>query len=323
MKLKKLSAIILAAAMLLLLLCSCGISENGDSGRITREAETLDETKDIDETEKAEENEKLSEDVTDETAAENAEILYEKAEELFEETRENKISYSHFIFIGVLGKNVPKKPELPDKADGEYVENALNYLTEGEIGGVYAIVIEKTGEITGAIWSPSFNSTVVAIYPYQIADGNDMTISDQFLGMYEMEDGFYSDVETQAANANAKLVFQNAATYLTKVQIAGASLDSLLYSGKIGEKTDVFPEVSVGAALTGDDLNNALCYYMGGEDGGVYVILLDEQYNPLGVLWAKDAETSIVGAFPVSRTAEENESGNIGTADIYEAAGLN
>jgi hypothetical protein len=49
---------------------------------------------------------------------------------------------------------------------------------------------------------------------------------------------------------------------------------------------------------------------------------LDEYYNPRAALWAADEETSVVGAYPVARTAEENESENINTADIYAAAGL-
>jgi hypothetical protein len=323
MNLKKTAAIILAAA---LLLCSCGSSEAEESGggRITRgseTAETVAETKDAEKLDETAETLETSQNITSETAAENAEVIFKKAGELFEKAKENESSYTHFIYIGVLGKTVAAMPELPDKVNGEYIENALNYLTKGEIGGVYAIVIETSGEISGVIWSPSFNSTVVAIYPYQIADGNDMTLSDQLLEMYEMEDSFNSDINTQTANANAKLVFQNAATYLTKAQIAGATMDSLLIFGRIGEKTDEFPQIESGAALTGDDLTNALSYYMGRDNAGVYTILLDEQLNPRAVLWAKDTQTSVVGAFPVARTVAENEGINIYSADIHKAAG--
>jgi hypothetical protein len=327
MKLKKISAVILSAA---LLLCSCGNAETEESGggRITRNTETTEavdtETNDAEELdETAEENEKTAEpaeDVTYETAVENAEIVYTIAEELFELVIENDSDYTHMLFIGSFSKNVSEMPEMPDTVDGEYVENAMNFLANGKFGGYYVFGVDE-GEIITAIWTPSLNSTLVGAYPDEMGESNDMMLSSVLLYDYEYDSSYIADSKTQSANANAKLVFQNAATYMTKLQIAGASMDSLLIYGSIGKKIDEFPKVETGAELTGDDLTNALRYYMGGDNAGVYVILLDEQLNPRATLWAADEETSIVGAFPVSRTVYENESGNINTADIYEAAG--
>jgi hypothetical protein len=274
-KLIKLTALILSAV---LLLCSCGNETSDDQRNLSPESETTiaetqnEEVPDDKETERAnetlEESAKPAEKVTFETAQKNAEIIFDKAGELFIKAEENGSTYTHLVYIGVLGKSVAAMPELPEVVDGEYVENALNYLTEGEIGGVYTILIESSGEFTGVIWSPSFNSTVVAIYPFQIAEGNDATISDQLLYMYKMEEGFYSDIDTRAANATAQLVFQNAATYLTKAQIAGATFDSLIYSGTLETETEKPPEINFGEALTEDDLNRTLNYYMstGGEN---------------------------------------------------------
>jgi hypothetical protein len=330
MKYIKLTAIILTA---MLLLCSCGSAETVSA------VETLPETAHTEIAENAsqaavsqtaaipeniatsETTQTPAEEITFEDAVENAEIVFEKAEELFKKTIENNLENTHLLYVGVLGKSVAEMPDRPEVIDGEYVESALNFLTEGEIGGVY-VLIADTDRVRGVLWSSSLNSTLVGTYPDPISEDNDMPIIDLLLDIYEVNSESLQELETQGANANAKLVFQNAATYVTLAQIKGATFDQILFSGSLTEKNDEHPTVDEGEALTSEDFTNALRYYMGGKNGGVYFILLDEYYNPLGVLWAQDRQTSVVGAYPVARTNDENESGNINTADINKAAGL-
>jgi hypothetical protein len=333
MKLKKLTSIILTAAMLLL--CSCGSAETVSDVEILLETSqteisetasqaTVSQTSPIPETIAASETTQTpAEEITFEDAAENAKLVYEKAKELFAQTLEYDRPYTHFLYVGSLGQNIEKMPTFPEVVNGVYVENALNYLTDVEPGGIYAISLDMDGSVNTVAWSPSFNSTVIGYFPQRIInEDNENTLSDILLRLYSVKSTYLPNSATQSANARAKLVFQNAATYVTLVQIYGASFDKLEYSGSLGEKNDERPRVDEGEALTGDDFTNALRYYMGGPDGGVYTILLDEHYNPIGALWAADEESSVVGAYPKLRLKEENESGNINTADIYKAAGL-
>jgi hypothetical protein len=287
-KLKKIAALILTAA---LLLCSCGSPDVFNISR--KDAET------------------------------NAELISQKAKDLFREAKKNDCEFTHSLYIGVLRSGVNEMPRIPDEVDGDYVETALSFLSEGKIGGAYAVYTDDDGDVKRVLWSPSLNSELVVSSPDNRPDEEeDLSISAALLQSFGRA-AIDAEELTETANANAKLVFQNAATYMTKVQIAGAILDSYIYSGSLNSTYEEFPEVRPVDELTGTDVTNAMRYYMGGEDGGVYVILLDKQYNPLGALWAANTETPYVGAFPISRTVEDNESGSIETADVYAAAGVN
>jgi hypothetical protein len=329
MKLIKLTAVILSA---LLLLCSCGnAAEDGGDNRITREnqtEETLEETKTeetLGETEETSiETTANKQEDTIENANKNAELVFERvairSAKLFAMGEETALSYFDLTSLN---------EELIKSAGGDRESFLmLPELTEG-FGGVYITVNTEDGVPITVVWASSLDSKIIGVYPEEDPFGT--------RELFGIENGEYSfgealktnlfeyaeDNATDSANANAKLVFQNTATYMTKVQIAGASMDSLLISGSLsGERTESFPDIRIGEDLTGEDLTYALRYYMGGENAGVYVVLLDELYNPVGTLWAADEETSVVGAYPIARRVEQNESGNINTADVYAAAFL-
>jgi hypothetical protein len=131
---------------------------------------------------------------------------------------------------------------------------------------------------------------------------------------------YEKDAQTSNANQNAKMLYQEAVKYTTQAQIAGAAFDALQYSGTLGKSVEELPNIEPDTVLTGTDLETGLGYYKDGPAEGVYTVLLDEDYNPIAVLWAADAETSVVGAYPTMRTVAENASGNIKTADINAAA---
>jgi hypothetical protein len=124
------------------------------------------------------------------------------------------------------------------------------------------------------------------------------------LNLSELSPAYYINL-FEDANADAKLVFQNAATYMVKCQIVGLPLFAAPVKGVIDEKSDVFPELSFDAYKTREEfsvlLNDALEYYMGDIKTGAYVLMFDEQGNPTAAYFAEDFESEIVGAFPEAR----------------------
>jgi prepilin-type N-terminal cleavage/methylation domain-containing protein len=129
--------------------------------------------------------------------------------------------------------------------------------------------------------------------------------------------GYITDSRTQTANANAKLVFQNAATYLTKAQIAGADVDigtgtSITYSAnvfnlQVDVKPASFPDIGIGTSVDASAVEYALQYYMGGPTGGVAGLAIDSQFNPVATVWAQTGATTVVGAYPIARTVSQNQ----------------
>jgi hypothetical protein len=110
-------------------------------------------------------------------------------------------------------------------------------------------------------------------------------------------------------------VFQNAATYLTKAQIAGATV-SIGTSGQnssavlnlvVQTKPTSFPDITIGSNVTAGALENALRYYMGGPTGGVALLAIDSQYNPVAAVWAQTEASTVVGAYPIARTVSQNQ----------------
>jgi hypothetical protein len=329
MKHIKLTALFLSAAMLL---CSCGkteatsaedtMPETTTQAAVVAETAAVSQTAAISETiATAETTAKAVEEVTLETANKNAEIVFENAAEYSERLiAAGEVTAEFYFDLSSMND------ELLDSDNGSEILVTVPELNE-DIGGVYIIINGEGGHPLVAIWASSLESNLIGIYPenesfgvrkmFESEDGEDALGEPLRISLL----GYIEEENTRVANANAKLVFQNAATYVTKAQIYGASFDSLLISGSLTEKYEERPQVESGETLTGKDFTNALRYYMGGPDSGVYVILLDEQFNPIAALWAKDEESSVVGAYPVARTARDNETGNITTADIYEAAG--
>jgi hypothetical protein len=344
MKLKILMAIILTAA---LLLCSCGNAETDENGggitvgSTTAEttAVTLAETK-IAET--------LTEATTDaETLVETEETSKETTATLPEDPTQTANKNAELIFekIAIHSAKINSAREDPVNAyfdlssmNDEIIEAAVIYNKPVEIktefiediGGSYITINSDEGVPLIVIWASSLESNLIGVYPKDDSLGVNNVFKEAG-GDYSLGEavrnillGYIADSMTKSANTKAKQVYQNAATWLLTIQIDGSKYDSLEYSGSLNTKTEAF----MGGYGDTLPLSEAvvtfyLSYYMGGEDGGYYTILLDEHYNIIGALWAADEETSVVGAFPVARTIDENQSGNITTADIYEAAGVN
>jgi hypothetical protein len=311
MNLKKIAALILTAA---LLLCSCGNAETEESGggRITRNTETAEavdteknDAEELDET--AEENEKTAEpaeDVTYETAVENAEIVFDKiAVHTAKLTARGEKTTEAYLYFSSMNEDLLDVAAVGD----EYFEIMPEF--NEDIGGVYLSFNSSEGYPELVIWASSLESKVFGTYP-----------EDDFYGLrYAFEEGmkenslgdclrnallrYVEDCAMQDANAKAELVYNSALTYLAKAQISGAKFDSTYIKGTIGEKSDILPiNFEFQEVLTDEDVTNALCYYMGGPDGGVYAISVTKDCRIIGALWAADEKSRIIGGHPADQS---------------------
>jgi type IV pilus assembly protein PilA len=134
--------------------------------------------------------------------------------------------------------------------------------------------------------------------------------------------GYITDSRTQTANANAKLVFQNTATYMTKVQIAGAT-------GLSATDTAVLPlnvkgaslaAITPGAAVGDTELTAALQYYQGATNGGFCMVRFDAAQNPTAAGWAVTAASTVVGGYPVARTVQDNSGAVVLSTAVLDLA---
>jgi type IV pilus assembly protein PilA len=119
--------------------------------------------------------------------------------------------------------------------------------------------------------------------------------------------GYIAEARTQTANANAKLVYQNTAAWMTKVQMARAPgpgmvagpLDLTVKGASMG---NIDPQVGVSEG----DLLATLQYHLGGANGGYAMVSFDVNQNPTAALWAENVNATVIGAYPVARTIQEN-----------------
>jgi type IV pilus assembly protein PilA len=117
--------------------------------------------------------------------------------------------------------------------------------------------------------------------------------------------GYISDSRLQTANANSKLVFTNVATYMTKIQIAGATTASTDYlSLDLTAKETSLDAITSATTVDNAALQKALRYYQGATNGGFASVRLDAGQNPIAAAWATSTTTTVVGGYPVAATAE-------------------
>jgi hypothetical protein len=350
MKTKKIAAAVLAA-LLFLSACENAETASADETQTTRQTETVSIIETVSETTRTETIETLAEttetpqttdqtadEVSPQTADKNAEIIFDRAAASAAKVRAaDEEPIAAYFDLDSLNEDVT---QIFEKSVDNFV---LDTDINEDIGGVYLAAMNDNGALLFSLWASSLESTVVGSYPEGLATGL-LDPGESIGGFMEASFiGYVVDSATQTANAQAKLVFQYAATYMTKVQIFGAAVElendlSFTYEGyyssggkeknlsgilDLSENAERLPELrDIYDTIDDEDVQAALRYYMGGPNGGVAIILLDSFYNPVAVLWAKDENSPIVGAFPVNRTDEQNVSGNITTADIRAAGGL-
>jgi hypothetical protein len=326
MKLKKqLGAVILCG---LVLLCSCGNIEttSDDGSRLTREAEqsmqiytetTLEKETPFDI------NSVIPSVFVEKTPDEKAQLVREKALKLVEDISKNGTWCNYNYYIGKLDGGVDEIPDFGDTVSADEFEKALNFYVNGEIDGYYAISFRPMGYPTLAMWSDSMNSADKGSYPPENESiyWSDKTFSEMSKSITEITYLQYSHDKLLSLSYPARNLFANAQRYTENVKNAGATIDSLAFYGSFNEKVNDYTSIENGETLTSNDVINAMSYYWGDEEGGYFALLLDEQYNPIAVLWAEDETTNFIGAFPnQSASREFLENGDtIKTADITKA----
>lgn len=144
------------------------------------------------------------------------------------------------------------------------------------------ITVTDCGSLTKPDSKPLFSITEEELNAVAEAVG------DSLYEMFENSDsalGDYIRKSKQAtANANAKLVYTNAATYATKCEINGVDIAFSSAGGSIGDFSDEEEPTYDG---TEADFRKALAYYMGSEDAGYFYIEFKDNI-PKKTMWSAD-----------------------------------
>lgn len=129
--------------------------------------------------------------------------------------------------------------------------------------------------------------------------------------------GYVGQSKLSTANANAKLVYTNTATYATKCEVAGFPLTSgctissatslQLSSGEV-----VSAVTAPSATPSAGDLTNALKSLMGSESpsAGVFTVTISSAGTPSSSKWSKSTSDLYIGEYP--KAAEAKSSAGLG-----------
>jgi type IV pilus assembly protein PilA len=134
--------------------------------------------------------------------------------------------------------------------------------------------------------------------------------------------GYVAEARTNTANANAKLVYNNAMVITAEMSIAGHVLtvdgtgsgrwSGGPFSGPIPAKPSAPIDVSALGNLNQARFAQALGANMGGSsDGsaGWYMVEFYEDGTPACAWWAKSQGDVMIGSWPETRTPDDNASG--------------
>ncbi len=116
--------------------------------------------------------------------------------------------------------------------------------------------------------------------------------------------GYVGSSKLATANSNAKLAFENSATYCTECEVAGYSVPS----GMAVAQLDLSAANTAGASYSknGSQLNSALGALMGGHNGaGFATVKIGASGVPEKAAWAKTLSDQYVGEYPNERTAKD------------------
>ena len=121
--------------------------------------------------------------------------------------------------------------------------------------------------------------------------------------------GYVGDSKLSTANANAKLVYTNTATYATKCEVAGYPMNAActIATATSLQEANVTGQVAAPTVQpTGTDLTNALKQLMGSSTtaAGVFKVDVNASGTPTFAAWAKTADDQYVGAYPNATTAK-------------------
>ena len=126
--------------------------------------------------------------------------------------------------------------------------------------------------------------------------------------------GYVAKSKLATANSNAKLAFENAATYCTECEVAGYTVGG-------GNSTEI-AQINLSTVNTaggnyckdGSQLGSALGALMGGtKNAGFASVKISEAGVPSSAAWAKTTQDQYVGVYPSETTTKTT--GGIGSVN--------
>ncbi|MDY3793027.1 MAG: type II secretion system protein [Oscillospiraceae bacterium] len=123
--------------------------------------------------------------------------------------------------------------------------------------------------------------------------------------------GYVGDSKLSTANANAKLVYTNTATYSTKCEVAGFPMAKGSEVSKVDLNTsgkDVSSAVKAPEESACVKLDCALQILMGSKSksAGIATAILTDAGTPEKTAWGKTVDDSYIGGYPTEATAKKN-----------------
>ena len=119
--------------------------------------------------------------------------------------------------------------------------------------------------------------------------------------------GYVGDSKLSTANANAKLVYSNSATYASKCEVAGYPMTSMsVGAASLKIATATGSAATPSATPTSSDLTVALQNLMGSNSdaAGVCSVNIAATGMPTNSKWAKTASDLYVGTYPEPATGK-------------------
>jgi prepilin-type N-terminal cleavage/methylation domain-containing protein len=122
---------------------------------------------------------------------------------------------------------------------------------------------------------------------------------------------YITDARTTSANANANTVYRLAANYFTKANAQGATVtgvSDVVFTVADPTLLSVQDNFGSPAIVTDNMFSETMSVNLGsGVVGTVYAVRLDTKNNVICAWWAKSDTEYIIGAYPRSRSREEND----------------
>ena len=115
--------------------------------------------------------------------------------------------------------------------------------------------------------------------------------------------GYVGDSKYGTANSNAKLAYTNTATWCTKCEVSGKSVQDAKFDVADLSATVSVDEIAYDGGKT-DDLGKALCNLMGGKTGSGIACGELKGQSPKWTQWAKSKDDQYIGSYPTEASAK-------------------
>jgi type IV pilus assembly protein PilA len=122
---------------------------------------------------------------------------------------------------------------------------------------------------------------------------------------------YIKDARTSTSNSNAGQVYKFSSSYMTKVQLSGATVSGI--SDKVIEVLDptglsMDESYNETGTLTIDMFQRSLSVNISTVGiGAVFAVRLDDENNVIKAWWAENSEDTLIGSYPAPRTISQND----------------